>query len=83
VATFGALNGQASFLDISWSQVQDFADSHAASRHQIQHESISCVCGSKDNLINFLFIDNIPLNSLWAFEDLSDDRTVAGIGKCR
>jgi len=70
-------------LDICWCQMQNFANPHTSSGHQLQYESVPSICGSEDDLIDCLFIDNIPLNSLGAFEDLSDDGTVAGIGKGR
>jgi len=44
---------------------------------------VPSVCGPEDDLIDRLSIDNIPVNSLCAFEDLSDDGTVAGIGEGR
>jgi len=34
-----------------------------------------------DDLIDGLLVDVIPLNNMWALENLSDDRTVAGIGE--
>jgi len=70
-------------LDICRCQIQNFADPHTPSGHQLQHEPVPSVCGPEDDLIDNLFIDNIPLNSLCAFEDLSDDGTVAGIGEGR
>ena len=70
-------------MDIRRCQVQDFADSHAASGHQFQHQSIPGVCGTKDNFINRLLIHDVPLDRLGALEDLSDDGRVAWIGKSR
>jgi len=68
-------------LDICWREIQNFTDPHASSRHQFQHEPIPHICCPENDLIDSFFIDDIPLNSLRAFEDLSDDGTVAGIGK--
>ena len=70
-------------MDIRRGQVQDFSDSHAASGHQFQHQSVPGVCGTEDDLINRLLIDDIPLDRLGSLEDLSDDGRVAWIGKSR
>jgi hypothetical protein len=41
-------------------------------------EPIPQVGGPEDDLIDRLLVDNIPLNSLRAFADFSDDGAVAG-----
>ena len=69
-------------MNIPWREVQDFTDPHATPSHQFQDQPVPGVHGSKDDLVNSLLIDDIPLESLWALEDLSDNRGVAGIGKC-
>jgi len=48
---------------------------------QFQHEPIPNVCGPKDDLINRLFIHDVPLNSLRTLENLFDYGSVAGIGE--
>lgn len=70
-------------MDICRSQVQDFADSHAAAGHQFQHQPISGVCRTEDDLINRLLIDDVPLDRLGPLEDLPDDGRVAWVGKSR
>ena len=70
-------------MDICRGQVQDFADSHAAPGHQFQHQSVSGVCRTEDDLINRLLIDDVPLDRLGSLEDLSDDGRIAWIGKRR
>ncbi|WP_084554375.1 hypothetical protein [Desulfopila aestuarii] len=61
------------------SEIKNFADPHASSGHLFQHDPVPRVYGSENDLIDSLFVDNIPLDGLRAFEDLSYDRTVAGI----
>ena len=52
--------------------------------HQLQHESVANVHGViEDNLINHFFINDLPLNSLWALKYLFDDCCIARIGKAR
>jgi len=80
-ATFRVLDGQGSLLDICWREIQNFANSHSSSGHQLQHEPIPYVCGPEDDLIDGLLVDDIPLNSMRALKNLSDDRTVAGISE--
>lgn len=43
--------------------------------------SVKSVHGSKDDLINRLFIHDVPLNSLRTLENLFDYGSVAGIGE--
>jgi len=82
IGHFGVLDGKASLLDICWREIQNFTDPHASSRHQFhQHEPIPHVCCPEDDLIDSLLVDDIPLDSLWAFEDLSYDGRVTGISK--
>jgi len=69
-------------LDICWREIQYLANSHSSSGHQLQHKPIPYVCGPEDDLIDGLLVHDIPLNSMRALENLSDDRTVAGIGEC-
>jgi hypothetical protein len=42
---------------------------------------VPSVHGSKDNLIDRLFINDLPLNGLGTLENLFDDGSVAGIGE--
>ena len=70
-------------MDIWRCQVKDFADSHTAPGHQLQHQPISGVYRTEDDLINRFLIDDVPLDRLRPLEDLFDDGRVTWIGKSR
>ena len=66
---------------IYWFKVQNFADSHSAPGHQLQHKPVSDIHGPKDDLIDGFLVDYLPLNGLRTFEYLFYNCCVAGIVK--
>ena len=55
-------DGQLLFVDVLGSEVEYLPDTHTTPRHEIQHDTVSHLCGSKDDLINRFFLQDIPLN---------------------
>ncbi|WP_304511277.1 hypothetical protein [Desulfopila sp. IMCC35008] len=54
---------------------------NASPGHKFQHEVVTLVCGPKDNLVNRILVNDLPLNGWWALEDLFDDCGIAGVGE--
>jgi len=46
---------------------------------KFKHEPVTGIHGSKDDLIDSFLVDEIPLDSVRTFKDLSDDGSVAGL----
>jgi hypothetical protein len=62
LATFRISQKQLPVVYIIWGELQDFADPHASPCHQFKDQSVSCLCGPKNNLVDGLFLDDIPVN---------------------
>jgi hypothetical protein len=80
-AAFRALDRQLVIADIIRSELQDFADSHAASCHQFQDKSVSHLYRPEDDLINCFFFDNFPVVRFAWPVDLSQHGCIARILK--
>jgi len=65
--------------DIIRSELQDFADSHAASCHQFEDKPFSHLRCPEDDLIHRLLFDNIPVDGLAWRMDLSQHGGIARI----
>ena len=74
---------QRSFLDITGLEVQNFTYSHPTSCHELQNQSVPRVHGAKDNFINRLFINDLPLDGLRTPEYFFDNRSITGVGQPR
>ena len=82
-SAFGIPDNQSPAINIIGSEVEDFTDSHTASSHEFQKQPITCFCGSKDNFINGLFFDDIPVHCPGWPEKFLQHRCIAGILKIR
>ena len=58
-----------------------FPDPHASPSHKFQHEAVTLVRGSEDDLIDGVFIDDLPLNWWRSPENLLNDCGIAGVGQ--
>lgn len=78
-AAFRISNDEFSALDISGRQVQYLTDSHPSPGHEFEHQTISRVGGSEDDLVdNFLF-NGVPVINLRRSEEFLYHGCVAGI----
>ena len=51
-------NDRLAVLDIRRRELQDFADSHAASRHQFNNQPVARIPGSENDLIDHVLFEN-------------------------
>ena len=79
LATLCALDRKFLVICISGGELQDFADSHAASGHELQDQPVSDFRRSEDDLIHGLLFDNIPEDGLPGPVDFPQHRDIARI----
>jgi hypothetical protein len=83
LAAFRVSEGQFPVVDVHRPQLQDLADSHAATGHEFQHETVSQFRRRKNDLIDDVFLDNFPGNHGPRPEHLPEHRAVARAAKIR
>jgi hypothetical protein len=68
-------------IDIRIPKVQDFAHPHATSSHEFQHQTVSYFDGAKDDLVDGLFLMNLPTGQFPQPKEFLQYRCIAGIRK--
>ena len=74
-----ALDGELLIVHVIGGQFQDFSDSHAASGHEFQDQSVSELRRSENDLIHGLLFDNIPQDGLAGPVDLPEHRGITRV----
>ncbi len=74
-----ALDGELLIVHVIGGQFQDFPDSHAASGHELQDQSVSELRRSENDLIHGLLFDNVPQDGLAGPVDLPEHRGIARV----
>jgi hypothetical protein len=78
-AALWTLDGQLLVADIFRGELQDFADSHAASCHQFQEEPVSHLRRPEDDLIDCFFLNNVPVDGFAWPVDFPQHRGIARV----
>jgi hypothetical protein len=68
-------------FNIPWREVEHFADSHATTGHELQHETVPGFHCSENDFVNNLLFQNGPMNDLGRFEHFPEHRGAARILK--
>ncbi len=69
-AAFWIPYGQFLAANIIGHKVKNFSDTHSSLSHQFEHQAVSRLSGAEDNLVNDLFVQNIPMDRLARPEQL-------------
>jgi len=80
-AAFRVSEGQLPVVDVHRPQLQDLADSHAATGHQFQHEAVPQFLGCEDDFVDHILSDDLPGNHGPRPEHLPEHRAVTGAPK--
>ena len=68
-------------MDIVHCQFEHLSDSHTTPGHQFQHQAVAGLCGAKNNLIDGLFFDDVPVGDFRGFKQLFHHRNSTGVFK--
>ena len=60
-------------------KVQDFAHPHATSGHEFQHQTVSYFGGAEDDLIDGLFVMDLPTRQFTRTREFLQHGCIAGI----
>ena len=82
-AAFGVPQRHFPVVDVPRPQLQDLADSHAATGHEFQHEAVAQFFGGEDDFVDDVFLDDLPGNDGPGPEHLPEHRAVAGAAEIR
>ena len=72
-------NNDFSILNISWFDVQNLTDPHAASGHEFQNEAVSRIPGPEDDFINDFLFKDFPLGFLGSPEYFPENGGIAWV----
>ncbi len=67
---FGIPDGEFLIIHIHGCKLQNLTDPHTTPGHELQHEAVSCLSGSEDDLVNNFLLLNLPLSQLTRSEEL-------------
>ena len=81
LATLRISEHQLSFINIPGLELEDFTYSHTTTGHELKDQAVPEFLGSKDDFINGLFFNNIPVAKRFCLEELSHHGSIAWILK--
>jgi hypothetical protein len=82
-SAFGDSDDNLSVLNISGFELQDFADAHAAPCHKFEHQAVSWILGSENDLIDHILFQDLELSLFAGFEKFPQGGIIAWILEIR
>jgi len=80
LSAFGIIQNDFLILNVASPDFKYLTDSHAATGHQLQHQSVTLTPGSEYHLIDLVLFEDVPSMDLGLSEYFSQDAGIAGIG---
>jgi hypothetical protein len=71
LAAFGVSDYNLPVFDIVWSEFQDLADTHAAPCHKFEHQAVSWISSSENDLIDDILFQDLELGWFAGFEQFT------------
>ena len=79
LSAFGIPDGEFLIIHIHSGKLQYLAHSHTSPGHELQHEAVSHLGSSEDDLVNHFFFVDLPWSQLSGSEKLPQHGGIAGV----